>query len=96
MKALLAQLRIEITLTVRNGEQLLVNLFIPLGLLVFFSKVEVLNSDEADPVQFLSLSGREVLYVTKQATDQIAARLRPAARRRLPSSRNWRSGSSAT
>lgn len=27
-------------------------------------------------VQFLSLSGREVLYVTKQATDQIAARLR--------------------
>ena len=29
-----------------------------------------------NPVQFLSLSGREVLYVTKQATDQIAARLR--------------------
>ena len=54
MKALLAQLRIEVTLTVRNGEQLLVNLFIPLGLLVFFSKVQVLNSDEADPVQFLA------------------------------------------
>ena len=35
MKALLAQVRTELTLTARNGEQLLVSLFIPLGVLIF-------------------------------------------------------------
>lgn len=54
MKAIVAQLRMELALSMRNGEQLLVNLFIPLGLLVFFSQVKVLNSDTADPVQFLA------------------------------------------
>ena len=54
MKAVVAQYRTELALSLRNGEQLLVNLFIPLGLLVFFSKVRVLNSDNADPVDFLA------------------------------------------
>lgn len=42
MKALLAQTRSELTLSLRNGEQLLVNIAIPLLLLVFFSSVSVL------------------------------------------------------
>ena len=42
MKALLAQTRSELMLSLRNGEQLLVNVAIPLLLLVFFSAVEVL------------------------------------------------------
>jgi len=54
MKAIVAQFRTELALSLRNGEQLLVNLFIPLGLLIFFSKVKVLNSDKADPVNFLA------------------------------------------
>ncbi|MFN8050073.1 MAG: ABC transporter permease [Acidimicrobiales bacterium] len=53
MRAFAAQYRTELALSLRNGEQLLVNLFIPLGLLVFFSKVKVLN-DGADPIQFLA------------------------------------------
>ena len=54
MRATIAQYRIELALSLRNGEQLLVNLFIPLGLLIFFSKVKVLNSDDVDPVEFLA------------------------------------------
>ena len=42
MKALLAQTRSELTLSLRNGEQLLVNIAIPLLLLIFFSAVKVL------------------------------------------------------
>ena len=42
MKALLAQTRSELMLSLRNGEQLLVNVAIPLLLLVFFSAVKVL------------------------------------------------------
>jgi len=42
MKALLAQTRSELILSLRNGEQLLVNIAIPLLLLVFFSAVKVL------------------------------------------------------
>lgn len=42
MKALLAQTRSELRLSLRNGEQLLVNIAIPLLLLIFFSAVKVL------------------------------------------------------
>ena len=42
MKALLAQTRAEVMLSLRNGEQLLVSIVIPLLLLVFFSSVDVL------------------------------------------------------
>ena len=42
MKAFLAQTRTELTLSLRNGEQLLVSIAIPLLLLVFFSLVDVL------------------------------------------------------
>ena len=42
MKAFLTQTRTELILSLRNGEQLLVSIAIPLLLLVFFSSVEVL------------------------------------------------------
>ena len=53
MSAFRSQLRTELTLTLRNGEQLLLTVGIPLPLLVFFSLVDVLPTDAADPVDFL-------------------------------------------
>jgi ABC-2 type transport system permease protein len=52
-KAVAAQTRIEMLLTVRRGESLLVTMVIPLGVLVFFSKVDAVNSTYKDPVDFL-------------------------------------------
>ena len=54
MTALLAQFRTECTLTLRNKESLLLTLGIPVGLLVFFSVVDVLPIDVADPVDVLA------------------------------------------
>jgi ABC-2 type transport system permease protein len=54
VKALLAQFRSELVLSLRNGEQLLVNILIPFGLLVFFSQVKVLDSGKSEPVDFLA------------------------------------------
>jgi len=56
MKAFLTQARTELILSLRNGEQLLVSIAIPLLLLVFFSSVEVLPlPDGVDKgVQFLA------------------------------------------
>lgn len=56
MKAFLTQTRTELMLSLRNGEQLLVSIAIPLLLLVFFSSVEVLPlPDGVDKgVQFLA------------------------------------------
>jgi ABC-2 type transport system permease protein len=53
-----AQVRAELQLVARNGEQLLLTMGIPLLLLVFFSLVDVLPTDAAtrsgDPVDFLA------------------------------------------
>jgi len=56
MRAFLAQTRTEVMLSLRNGEQLLVSIAIPLLLLVFFSLVDVLPLPDgvADGVQFLT------------------------------------------
>lgn len=54
MKAYLAQLRTELALSSRQGEQLLVSLGIPLLVLVFFSSVDVLPTGTDDPVDFLA------------------------------------------
>ncbi len=51
--AIRAQTRIEMLLTVRRGESLLVTLVIPLGILVFFSSVDAVNTSYKDPVDFL-------------------------------------------
>ncbi|MBI5090275.1 MAG: ABC transporter permease, partial [Actinobacteria bacterium] len=52
------QIRTEVQLVARNGEQLLLTLGIPVLLLVFFSLVDVLPTEEAtrsgDPVDFLA------------------------------------------
>ena len=56
MRPLLAQLRVEIVLTLRRGESLLLMLGIPVLLLVFFSTVDVLPKPAGvvDPVDFLA------------------------------------------
>ncbi len=56
MKALLAQTRSEVALSLRNGEQLLVSVVIPLLLLSFFSTVGVLPVPDGvtDRVDFLA------------------------------------------
>lgn len=54
MNALLAQFRTECTLTLRNKESLLLTLGIPVGLLVFFTLVDVLPLDTDDPVDVLA------------------------------------------
>jgi ABC-2 type transport system permease protein len=53
MRALAAQLRLDLSMTLRNGESLLLTMGIPVGLLVFFSLVDVLPID-GDAVDFLA------------------------------------------
>lgn len=56
MKPFLAQLRAEVAMTMTRGESLLLTVGIPLGLLVFFSLVDVLPTEtkNQDPVTFLA------------------------------------------
>ncbi len=49
MNIFLAQLKSEIRLVLRNGEQLLLTLGIPVMLLVFFSLVDVLPHRHGEP-----------------------------------------------
>lgn len=52
-RAVAAQARTELLLTGRRGESLLVTLAIPLGVLVFFAKVDAIRTDYDDPLEFL-------------------------------------------
>ena len=54
MKAFVAQLRAEVEMTMTRGESLLLTIGIPVGLLVFFSLVDVLPTGTKDPVTFLA------------------------------------------
>jgi ABC-2 type transport system permease protein len=54
MRPYLAQLRTELVLGSRQGEQLLVSLGIPLLILVFFSTVDVLPTGTEEPIDFLA------------------------------------------
>ena len=54
MKALLAQVRTEVTLTLRRGESVLLTLGIPILLLVFFSTVDVLPTGVDHAIDFLA------------------------------------------
>ena len=56
MRALRAQTGAELRLTARRGDSVLLNLAIPVGLLVFFSLVDVLPKPDGvrHPVQFLT------------------------------------------
>ncbi len=52
-RAVAAQARAEMLLTVRRGESLLVTFVIPLGVLVFFAKVDTITTSFRHPVDFL-------------------------------------------
>src|SRR5437899_12609170 len=54
MRAVLAQTRVELLLTLRRGESVLLTLVIPVLLLVFFSEVDILPTGVHDPVNFLA------------------------------------------
>lgn len=54
MRPLLAQTRAEVVMTLRRGESVLLALGIPVGLLAFFSVVDVLPAPTAEPVDFLA------------------------------------------
>jgi ABC-2 type transport system permease protein len=51
--ALAAQARVELLLTIRRAESLVVTVGIPVGVLVFFAKVDAANSDLDQPIDFL-------------------------------------------
>ncbi len=52
-QALVAQSRAEAVLQLRRGENMIVTLAIPLGILVFFAKVDTISTDYSHPVDFL-------------------------------------------
>jgi ABC-2 type transport system permease protein len=51
--AVTAQTRIELMMTARRGESLLVTLVIPIGILVFFSKVDAVDVTRGTSIDFL-------------------------------------------
>jgi ABC-2 type transport system permease protein len=53
MKSVRAQSRVEMLLTLRRGEALVVSFLIPVGILVFFAKVDAVNISLRRPVDFL-------------------------------------------
>lgn len=54
MSAYLGQLRTELALSARQGEQLLVSLGIPLLVLVFFSSIDVVPTGTDEPVDYVA------------------------------------------
>ena len=52
-RAWLAQTRIELLLTLRRGESVLLTFLIPVVLLAFFATVDVLPTGDGDPIDFL-------------------------------------------
>lgn len=77
--AVLAQARMELALLLRSGESLLVTLGIPLGLLVFFSLVDVLPTGSGEPVDFL-VPG--VLAISVMSTGLVALAIQTAFERK--------------
>ena len=53
MSLIVVQLKTELRMLLRNGEQLLLILGIPLFLLVFFGNIDVLPTGEGDALDFL-------------------------------------------
>ncbi|MGH8977090.1 MAG: ABC transporter permease [Acidimicrobiia bacterium] len=52
-RAISAQARAELVLQMRRGENAIVTLAVPLGVLVFFAKVDAVTTAYADPLDFL-------------------------------------------
>jgi ABC-2 type transport system permease protein len=79
VRATLAQAAMELRLLVRSAESLLVTLGIPLGVLVFFSVVDVLPTGDGEPVAFL-VPG--VLAISVVATGLVAVAIQTAFERK--------------
>lgn len=71
VRAVLAQTAMELRLLARSGESLLVTLGIPLGILVFFSGVDVLPTGDRSAVDFL-VPGVLAISVMSTAMVQLA------------------------
>jgi ABC-2 type transport system permease protein len=78
-RAVLAQAGMELRLLVRSGESLVVTVGIPLGLLVFFSVVDVLPTGDEPAVDFL-VPG--VLAISVAATGLVAVSIQTAFERK--------------
>ena len=78
-RAVLAQTAMELRLLVRSAESLLVTLGVPLGILVFFSAVDVLPTGGEDPVTFL-VPG--VLAISVMSTAFVAQAIQTAFERK--------------
>jgi len=78
-RAVLAQARLETRLLLRSPESLMVTLGIPLGVLVFFSVVDVLPTGDTDAVTFL-VPG--VLALSATATGLVASAIQTAYERK--------------
>ncbi len=78
-RAIAAQARIELVLMVRSAESLVVTLGIPLGLLVFFSVVDVLPTGDRSAVEFL-VPG--VLAISAMSTGLVAVAIQTAFERK--------------
>ncbi len=78
-RAVLAQTVMELRLLLRSGESLLVTFGIPLGILVFFSVVDVLPTGTEDPVDFL-VPG--VLGISVMSTAFVALAIQTAFERK--------------
>jgi ABC-2 type transport system permease protein len=52
-RAISAQARAELLLQMRRGENAIVTLAVPIGVLVFFAKVDAVTTDFSDPLDFL-------------------------------------------
>lgn len=66
-----AQTRIELVLTLRRGESVLLTFLIPIVLLAFFSQVDVLPTGADDPIDFL-LPGVLALAIMSTALVSVA------------------------
>lgn len=79
LRAVRAQAAMELRLLLRSSESLLVTFGIPLGVLVFFSVVDVLPTGQDDPVTFL-VPG--VLAISVVATGIVAIGIQTAFERK--------------
>ena len=66
-----AQTRVELLLTLRRGESVLLTFLIPVVLLAFFANVDVLPSGDGDPIDFL-LPGVLALAIMSTALVSVA------------------------
>lgn len=78
-RAVVAQAAMEVRLMLRSSESLVVTLGIPLGILVFFSLVDVLPTGGEDPVAFL-VPG--VLAISVMSTAFVAQAIQTAFERK--------------